>query len=153
MQVRESSFGESTLFGLIQTGAHLSRCMFYIDMNMVRAGVVGHPEEWKHGGHHELSGDRQRYCILNQEQLLTCLGNGHDLEQFRTWYVKTLTSIVTEGYQCRESYWSEAYAVGDADWLSIIYDEIGLRRKRILQAVQSEEMVGEEAESYYIEGR
>ena len=28
---------------MIQSGAHLSRCLFYIDMNMVRARVVDHP--------------------------------------------------------------------------------------------------------------
>lgn len=25
---------------LVETGRHLSRCLFYLDMNMVRAGVV-----------------------------------------------------------------------------------------------------------------
>ena len=141
---------------LIQTGPHLSRCMFYIDMNMVRAGVVDHPEDWRHGGCHELSGKRQRYCLLNQEQLLRCLGNGHNLEEFRTWYTNTLQDLVLQGYHCREAYWSNAYAVGDADWLSGIYDEMGLRRKRILPAVQNENLgmtVGEAVEAYYIEGR
>ncbi len=153
-KTREGAFWRDRYHNaLIQTGAHLSRCMFYVDMNMVRARVVGHPEEWKHGGHHELSGSRQRYCIINQEQLLKCLGNGHDLEQFRAWYMKTLTNLVAEGYHCRESYWSAAYAVGDAGWLSSVYDEIGFRRKRILQAIQGENVFGEKNEVYYIEGR
>ncbi len=47
---------------LIQDGTHLSRCLFYIDMNMVRAGVVDHPRKWKWSGHHELTGLRKRYC-------------------------------------------------------------------------------------------
>ena len=126
--------------------------LFYIDMNMVRAGAAAHPSEWKHGGHHELAGTRLRYCILNQEQLLKCLCNGHDFEQFRTWYLNTLTNLVSEGYLCREPYWSEAYAVGEANWLNGIYDEMGLKRKRILQAVEAENMVGETEEVYYIEG-
>jgi putative transposase len=153
-KTREGAFWRDRYHStLIQTGAHLSRCLFYIDMNMVRAGVVDHPEDWKHGGHHELSGSRQRYRILNQEQLLACLANGHDPEQFRTWYMKTLSNLIAEGCHCREPYWSEAYAVGDADWLSVVYDEIGLKRKRILQAVQSDNIVGEGSEIYYIEGR
>ncbi len=41
---------------MIETGTHLSRCLFYIDLNMVRAGVVQHPEEWQHGGYRELDG-------------------------------------------------------------------------------------------------
>jgi len=35
---------------LVQTGRHLSRCLFYLDMNMVRAGVVDHPSDWAFGG-------------------------------------------------------------------------------------------------------
>ena len=30
----------------IESGDHLRRCLFYIDMNMVRAGEVDHPGEW-----------------------------------------------------------------------------------------------------------
>ncbi len=153
-KTREGAFWRDRYHStLIQTGQHLSRCMFYIDMNMVRADVVSHPEKWRYGGHQELSGKRQRYCILNQEQLLKCLNNGHDQERFRSWYLNTLSRLVADKYQCREPYWSEAYAVGDPDWLSGIYDEIGLRRQRIMQAVRNESMVGEASEVYYIEGR
>ncbi|OVE77280.1 hypothetical protein BVX99_03075 [bacterium F16] len=90
---------------------------------------------------------------MNLEQLLKCIGNGNDVDRFREWYLNTLTELVSKGYHCRESYWSEAYAVGDSDWLENIYDEIGLRRKRILQAISSEGMVGEDDDVYYIEGR
>lgn len=34
---------------LIEPGLHLSRCFFYIDLNMVRAGVVSRPVEWVGG--------------------------------------------------------------------------------------------------------
>jgi hypothetical protein len=30
----------------VKTGNHLTRCLAYIDLNMVRAGVVRHPSEW-----------------------------------------------------------------------------------------------------------
>ena len=30
----------------VDTGYYLSRCMVYIDLNMVRAGVVSSPEDW-----------------------------------------------------------------------------------------------------------
>ena len=33
---------------------HLSKCMVYIDMNMVRAGVVNHPSEWFFSGYNEI---------------------------------------------------------------------------------------------------
>ena len=38
----------------VQTDSHLARCMVYIDLNMVRAGVVTHPSQWLHGGYREV---------------------------------------------------------------------------------------------------
>jgi putative transposase len=32
----------------IEADEHLRRCLVYIDLNMVRAGVVTHPSEWLH---------------------------------------------------------------------------------------------------------
>ena len=30
----------------VENGLHLRQCLVYIDLNMVRAGVVRHPSEW-----------------------------------------------------------------------------------------------------------
>ena len=45
----------------IQTNEHLIRCIAYIDLNMVRAGVVEHPNEWSHSGYNEIQKPKQRY--------------------------------------------------------------------------------------------
>ncbi|MCK4837820.1 MAG: transposase [Desulfobulbaceae bacterium] len=37
----------------VETDQHLLRCLVYIDLNMVRAGVVSHPSEWAFGGYKE----------------------------------------------------------------------------------------------------
>ncbi len=34
----------------IEIDRHLAQCLVYLDMNMVRAGVVGHPSEWSFSG-------------------------------------------------------------------------------------------------------
>ena len=68
---------------LIQTGAHFSRCLFYIGLNMVRAGVVAHPADWGECGVHELLGNRRRYRVLSIERLLWSLGLPDDLDGFR----------------------------------------------------------------------
>ncbi len=90
--------------------------MFYINMNMVRAGVVGHLAEWEHCAHHEFVGNRQRYKIVNMDKLRQVLGIGSE-EKFVDWYVKTLTGKVACNMRSCEAYWSRAAAVGDADWL------------------------------------
>ena len=38
----------------VKTGDHLIRCLTYIDLNMIRAGVVRHPCEWMFGGYNEI---------------------------------------------------------------------------------------------------
>ena len=37
----------------IQSDEHLVKCLTYIDLNMVRTGVVKHPSEWEFCGYHE----------------------------------------------------------------------------------------------------
>ena len=38
----------------VDTEEYLVRCLVYIDVNMVRAGVVRHPREWRESGYHEI---------------------------------------------------------------------------------------------------
>ena len=38
----------------VETGEQLIRCLVYIDLNMVCAGVVKYPSEWPHGGYREI---------------------------------------------------------------------------------------------------
>lgn len=47
---------------MIEAGAHLWRCLRYIDLNMVRAGAVRHPSEWAWTGWLELMGQRGYGC-------------------------------------------------------------------------------------------
>jgi putative transposase len=101
---------------LIESGPHLSRCVFYIDLNMVRAGVVLHPERWCASGYHELCGKRRRYRLIDARQLIRCIGQDPDIsggvENFQEWYQNTLAEKLAQGYHSREAYWSEAAAIG-----------------------------------------
>ena len=107
---------------LVQSGSHLSRCLFYLDMNMVRAGIVYCPFEWRYGGARELSGQRQRNMMLDRSRLLWCLGMPEQQEAFDEWYRATLAGLCRKWDKTvpREPYWSSAFAVGSLDWLSAI---------------------------------
>jgi len=51
---RQGAFGEDRYHATAVEGDfHLIRCMVYMDLNMVRAGVVSHPGEWAFSGYHE----------------------------------------------------------------------------------------------------
>jgi putative transposase len=53
----------------VESGEHLRQCLAYIDLNMVRAGVVKHPEQWPDYGYVEIQHPKARYRIIDDEQL------------------------------------------------------------------------------------
>ena len=128
---REGAFWRDRYYPtLIQNGEHLRRCLFYIDLNMVRAGAVKHPRDWRCCGYHELCGARERYRLLNRDRLLVCLGNPCDREGFALWYSKTLEEKLSTGYHAREPLWSECVAVGDREWIANYANRLaGINRK------------------------
>ena len=50
---------------MIEDGKHLLNCLRYVDMNMVRAGIVEHPRDWRWCGYDELVGIRKRYRLID----------------------------------------------------------------------------------------
>ncbi len=117
-QKREGAFWKGRFHAtLVETGSHLSRCLFYLDMNMVRARAVPHPGEWIFGGAQELLGQRKRYRIIDQECLLKLLAVP-DTAKFRQWYCQTLDELCRrDGELPRESFWSSSLAVGSRQWI------------------------------------
>ena len=123
---------------LIESGKHLSRCLFYLDMNMIRAGVVDHPSEWDFGGFQEICGNRQRYQIIDQDMLLKTLSQ-NDIFHFRKWYGNTLEKLCGQKEYPREKFWSSSFAVGSPDWfekMSILPEPI---KDKYLKPVDNEE--------------
>jgi len=114
---------------LVQDGSHFGRCLFYLDLNMIRAGVVNHPGEWKWCGHHELIGSRQRYCLLDREKLLKKLCCD-TWGQFLKWYQAGLAEKLRIRDLRREAYWSESNCVGDEEFVSTIVGRKGWRKIR-----------------------
>lgn len=116
---------------LIESGHHLSECLFYLDYNMMRAGVVDHPSEWKYSGYHDISGKRKRYRIVNKKQLLHQLGMSGNEDEFMEWYISTINAK-SEYYMERQKHWTEALAVGNKSWIDKIKGKIGKKRLRIV---------------------
>lgn len=97
----------------VETDSHLVRCMVYMDLNMVRAGVVKHPSEWPHGGYNEIQSPPQRYAIIDREALkeLFAFRSGADLAAaHRDWIEEALSN----GALRREGKWTESIAVGSS---------------------------------------
>jgi putative transposase len=110
----------------VKTGKHLIRCLAYIDLNMVRAGVVQHPGEWVHGGYREIQNPKQRYTLINRQKLATLLGI-KDTNQLSEYHLKWVEEILKNGSNQRDAKWTQSIAVGDKDFVMETKAKLGAK--------------------------
>ncbi len=127
---RSGAFWEDRFHStMIEDGAHLFSCMAYIDLNMVRAGAVKHPEEWEWCGYQELVGQRKRFRIIDHNLLGQLLGPLS--ADFVKSYTSEIESAIAGGRLSRESWWTESIAVGSQSYVQDIEARTRSRKKRI----------------------
>jgi len=112
----------------IESNEHLIRCMLYIDMNMVRAGVVTHPRQWLFCGYNEINSQRQRYSVIDYKKLIELL-HIRDFEELRNSYNHRVDEILRGGNHTRESKWTESIAVGSKEFVEATKERLGIRGK------------------------
>jgi putative transposase len=100
----------------VDTERHFIRCLAYIDLNMVRAGVVRHPSEWAFGGYNEIQNPKQRYSIIDSDALAGLLGIKNEA-QMRDMHRQWVEAILTDGSNKRDAQWTESIAVGDKEFV------------------------------------
>jgi REP element-mobilizing transposase RayT len=110
----------------IEADEHLCRCLVYIDLNMVRAGVVPHPADWAHSGYREIQNPPKRYGIINLRELSSLCGfNGiPDFQQAHSDWVK---ETLARKSGVREVNWSEAVAIGTLSFVNEVKRELGFK--------------------------
>jgi len=99
----------------IESGEHLLRCLIYMDMNTVRAGVVSHPSEWRESGYHEIQHPPQRYRLIDRERLIALTGlrdDGELASLHREWIEDACGKSLA-----RQAKWIEAVAVGSESFV------------------------------------
>jgi REP element-mobilizing transposase RayT len=110
----------------VDTDEHLVRCLAYIDLNMVRAGVVGHPREWSHGGWHEIVNPPRRYRIIARDRLKQLLDA--DEKTLTDSYVRWVEDYIGKSKE-REKMWTEAIAAGSDKFIEGVKARLGLKAK------------------------
>lgn len=113
---------------VIEDGRHLFNCLQYVDLNMVRAGVVKHPAKWAWCGYRELMGCRKRYRLLAVERLLASVGVG-SAEEFRKWYRESIEDRIARDDLKREAYWTQSLAIGSEAFVRNVQNLYGHRRE------------------------
>jgi len=107
----------------VESGLHLLRCCSYIDLNMVRAGVVEHPSEWHWCGYNELTGAKQRFGIIQTTEVQKLMGIDRK-EMFIEMYKERINGLLKQEHIKREEEWTEAIAVGSHEYIQEIHKTI-----------------------------
>ena len=110
----------------VETDNHLIQCMVYIDLNMVRAGVVKHPEDWQFGGYNHILKPPQRYRLVDYKKLLE-LTNIMEFDQFCETYRKWVESVIMKRNFSRQAQWTESIAVGNRTYVEKAKDTMGYK--------------------------
>jgi putative transposase len=110
----------------IEADEHLYRCLVYIDLNMVRAGVVNHPLKWLHGGYREIQEPPNRYAVIDLKRLAALCGFTN-LRALQTAHRQWVEQALEKGRALREDRWSEAIAVGSLAFVERIKNDLGIK--------------------------
>ncbi len=132
----------------VESGEHLNQCLVYIDLNMVRAGVVAHPEQWSDCGYVEIQHPKLRYGIIDHELLMGLLGVNSQASLQEACRLRVAEALERK-LLLRESQWTESIAVGSQGYVEAFQKQLGLRAKgrEILPAVGGRQL--RETESSY----
>ena len=134
---RSGAFWEDNYHATAIDNEHyLHQCMVYIDLNMVRAGVVNHPSEWPFCGYYELMNNRERYRLIDIKTLMALL-RIDDLVTLRNSYSHWIESSLTSRRINRDSRWTDNIAVGTKAFTEKFKEKLKHRAKyRKIQETQ-----------------
>ena len=97
-------------------------------MDMVRAGVVDHPEKWPWCGYYEIQNPRKRKGIIDFIRLTELLGFD-TYEQLKNAHFKWIDSAIQDANNDREAKWSQSISVGSEAYIKKIKETLGFRAR------------------------
>jgi len=129
-KLRKGSFWEDRYHATaVESGSHLMNCLVYIDLNMVRAGIVEHPSEWKNSGYHELQNIPDRKRIIDYDCLIKLM-ELNSYEELKTTHQNLISeTLEKKGELTRDEKWTERIAVGSQSFVKGIKNKLGFKGK------------------------
>jgi len=112
----------------IEIDEHLHRCVVYIGLNMVRAGVVNHPGQWNESGFCEIQEPPKRYAIIDLRALRELCGFG-ELADFQRAQRQWIEEALGGTPAVRDDRWSEAIAVGSLAFIETVKNDLGVKAR------------------------
>ena len=124
----DAFWGDNYHATLVEGGKYLWHCLSYLELNMVRCGVVEHPRDWAWVGFQEIMGKRKRYRLIDVERLCWRL-RADNVEEVRKNLIASLAERIARDEVKRESCWTESLAVGSLEFVEKVKPLILFRRK------------------------
>lgn len=126
---RQSAFwGDRYHATAVERGPHLLRCLAYIDLNMVRAGIVQEPGQWQESGFREIQMDRPRSPVIDLRRLAGLVG-APDLNTLRRKHEGALREALEHDGARRDSRWTESLAIGSEEFVENFASALRARRE------------------------
>lgn len=133
----------------VERNEHLVRCLVYMDLNMVRAGVVSHPSEWDICGYNEIQNPPERYGVIDQAGLRSLCGFS-DSKEFARQHRQWVDAAISDRKHQRESFWTESIAVGGIGFVEEIKTRLGRQGMgRKIKQLEADRCVLREASAPY----
>lgn len=111
----------------IEDGDHFFRCCAYIDLNMVRAGVVDHPSQWPCSGYNEIQKPRKKNILIDYEKFMKLLGTDN-YEQARQDHQGWAAGLLGNEHR-QDDKWTRSIAVGSKDFVEKFKSTLGILAK------------------------
>jgi len=112
----------------VESGDHLTRCMVYMDTNMVRAGVVKYPSMWSFCGYNEIQEPRRKNILIDYLKLQNYVGAG-SYEQLKRSHRGWVEEYLGDGGKIRQEEWTRSIAVGSRGFVETVKALLGYRAK------------------------
>ena len=129
---------------LVEGGEYLWRCLCYIELNMVRSGVVEHPRDWAWVGFHEITSSRKRYRLIDVERLCWRM-RADKVEEVRKKLIASLAERIARDEMKRKPCWTESLALGSLGFVEKVKPLILFRRKTEMVSTAGDVWVLQEA--------
>ena len=135
----------------VESEQHLFKCLVYIDLNMVRAGVVSHPSKWPFNGYNEIQTPRKK-CVLIAYQRLAELTGFKTYNEFQEAHKELVNESLSRPNNLRQKQWTESIAVGSKSFVETIKEKMGILAKgRKMLENDGAFHLREERESYIVD--
>lgn len=110
----------------VETGEHLQQCITYIDLNMVRTGVIGHPSQWYWSGYNEIQNPRRKNVLIGYDKVKELAGFD-TFDAFQAAHRNWIDSALDVESNKRKQRWTESLAVGGNKFINEVLSQLGHR--------------------------